>query len=59
MLLGLFVENMIAVKQHIYVFALRHLHSVSVYGDTKLFIAALGTVRLDFLWCFVRKHSDG
>lgn len=55
MLLGLLIQDMVAVKIQVYVFALRHLHTVAVIDDTELFVAALYSIGLDFLWCLDRK----
>lgn len=38
MLFSLFIENVIAIKQQVYVFVLCHLHTVTIDCDTQLLL---------------------
>ena len=59
MLFRLFIEDVISIEQQIYVFVLRHLHTITVYSYTEFFVAALGTIGFDFLWRFIGNHCNG
>ena len=44
MLFCLFIEDVIPVEQQIYVFVLRHLHTITVYSYAEFLVATLGTI---------------
>lgn len=58
MLFGLLIADVVAVKEQVYVFVLRHLHSVAVYSDSELLIAAFRPVGLDFLRGLIGYHRN-